>query len=264
MALAQCWEDEVLTDLPWQATRWTGTAPTLSYQDAFLPGGVFPLYHEEANNARAAFHSRHPEAYQQMAAWTAAMGVLFPGEAQSHNGVWPTLFDMDWNLFLRVIFTNFAVRAGTHCVGVTWNVLYIHSIFERHDLETVQNFCARFWSWVVQSPLALHTVVGGHSDEHLKSLCRPGAWLLDSVYTEVLVIVGQRSPNIVYEAVRIVACRRGRRLLSARAWPTRRVVEIVTVFSTSWSIWHDWPSRTIVMSSLFPSRSCWHTLGVDQ
>ena len=119
MALAQCWREEVLTDLPWQATRWTGTAPTLSYQDAFLPGGVFPLYHEEANNARVAFHSRHPEAYQQMAAWTAAMGVLFPGEAQSHDGVWPTLFDLDWNLFLRVIFTNFAVRAGTHCVGVT-------------------------------------------------------------------------------------------------------------------------------------------------
>ena len=136
-----------------------------------------------------------------MAAWTDAVGLLFPSEAQSHDGVWPTLFDMDWNLFLRVIFINFAVKAGTHCVGVTWDVFYIRSILERHDLETVQNFCARFWSWVVQSPLALHTVVGGHSDEHLKALCRPGAWLLDSVYTEVLVIVGQRSPDIVYEAV---------------------------------------------------------------
>ena len=209
MALARC-SSYGLTDLPWRAPRWQGHAATLLYQHTMMHGDQFSLYRDEATKAHIAFHSRHPSAAQQAAAWTASFGWAYPQEAESGNVWWSTLFDLDWNLLIRVIFTRFAYGAHTHCLGVTWNAQLVHAILERHDLETLHSFCASFEYWVVSSPAAAHTVLGGHFDQPLRDLSRPGAWLLDSFYTEVLVVLGERPPNIQYEVV-------GNRALQAMA-----------------------------------------------
>ena len=93
----------------------------------------------------------------------------------------------------------------THCLAVPWTGDFVRIILERHDLDTLLSFRAMYWEWVLQCPAAMFTVQGHHDDRPLRTLCRPGAWLLDSVYTEILVIERLRTTTIIYEAVGNVA-----------------------------------------------------------
>ena len=194
-------EPQRLTSLPWRAPIWNGQAATLIFQLESMPPQLFPRFFSEACQAHAAFLLRHPTADQQADARTAAEGGAYPQEARSGNGVYPTLLDLDWNTILQTVFTRFAETGRTHCLGENWTGDFVRIILQRHDLDTLLSFRAMYWEWVLQCPAAMFSVQGHHDDRPLRDLCRPGAWLLDSVYSEILVIEGLRAPNIIYEVV---------------------------------------------------------------
>ena len=74
-------------------------------------------------------------------------------------------------------------------------------ILERHDLDTLVSFREKYWEWVLRCDAANITVQGQHADRALRHVCKPGAWLLDTVYTEILVIESLRPATIIYEVV---------------------------------------------------------------
>ena len=171
------------------------------FQLEHMPPDLFPRFFREACHARAAFLLRHPTAHGQAVAQNAAEGAPYPQEATSRNGVYATLLDLDWNSLLQTMFTRFAEEGRTHCLGVRWTGDFVRIILERHDLDTLGPFRKNYWEWVLRCDAANITVQGQHADRALRHVCKPGAWLLDTVYTEILVIEGLRPATIIYEVV---------------------------------------------------------------
>ena len=117
-ARARC--DE-MTNLPWRAPPWVGWSPTLAHLETIMiPVEMFPLFHYEINAADVELYRRRPHISEQRAAWSRTSGQAYPEEDVSvynQGGLWLTLCDLDWNLFLRVIFTRFLVRAYGPGIG---------------------------------------------------------------------------------------------------------------------------------------------------
>ena len=193
MAAARCRDG--LVDLPWHAPRWRGNAPTLLNLAQYLSYEVCPLFHWEARLAEDIFHRRHPTAREQRARF-----MFPPMEDHSSSRVWSTLYDLNWDLFVRVVFTRFAERGGTHFLGVVWTWPYMFAILERHGFDDVVAFRDTFLQWVLNNPVALSVMRMAYNDVSLRHLNRPGAWLLDSVYTELLVIRGAHLPSVTHVA----------------------------------------------------------------
>ena len=193
-ARARC--DE-MTNLPWRAPPWVGWSPTLAHLETIMiPVEMFPLFHYEINAADAELYRRRPDITDLRAAWWSTSDQAYPKQDVSvynQGGLWLTLCDLDWNLFLRVIFTRFSVRAyGPGSGGAfahQWTVQRVRGILERLRLSYRTDFCEQFWLWVVSNPAALHLVHASHDDHMLRELSRAGAWLLDSVHTVILVIM---------------------------------------------------------------------------
>ena len=193
-ARARC--DE-MTNLPWRAPPWVGTSPTLAHLETIMiPVEMFPLFHYEINAADVELYRRRPHISEQRAAWSRISGQAYPEEDVSvynQGGLWLTLCDLDWNLFLRVIFTRFLVLAyGPGSGGglaAEWTVQRVAGILERLQLLYFTDFCQQLWLWVVSNPAALYLVRASHDDRMLRELSRAGAWLLDSVHTVILVIM---------------------------------------------------------------------------
>ena len=190
-----------LTSLPWRAPILHGQASTLMFQLEHMPPHLFPRFFREACHAHVAFLLRHPTARGQAVALTAAEGTAYPQEASRGHGVYSTLLDLDWNTILQTLFTRFAETSRTPCLGVPWTGDFVRIILQRHDLDTLVSFRAMYWQWVLQCPAAKTTVQGLHDARPLRHVCKPGAWLLDTVYTEILVIERLRPTTIIYEVV---------------------------------------------------------------
>ena len=91
---------------------------------------------------------------------------------------------------MRVVFTRFAMAARTHFHGVDWNWPFMLSMLERLNFDQFFEFRDMFLWWAVGSTAASAVIAGRHDDNTLRQLNRPGAWLLDSVFTMILVIRG--------------------------------------------------------------------------
>ena len=152
-ARARC--DE-MTDLPWRAPAWVGRSPTLAHLETIMiPVEMFPLFHYEINAADAELYRRRPHISEQRAAWSRISGQAYPEEDVSvynQGGLW--LSSATW-------------------IGICFST----------------DFCEQLWLWVVFNPAALYLVRASHDDRMLRELSRPGAWLLGSAHTVILVIM---------------------------------------------------------------------------
>ena len=200
MARFRCNE---LTQLPWLAPRWDGKCPTLMHLETIMiPREVYPLFHYEINETDLRTINMHPHIERARLDWAERFGRTYPQESAGHmdqGRPWNNMNDLHWNLFLQVIFTRCVLLSTTPARAVVslaaeWNADRFVFILHRLGLADLNLFCEALWHWVVSNREALFLVNAGHDDSTLKELCRPGAWLLDCVHTEVLVILRGRSP----------------------------------------------------------------------
>ena len=81
-----------------------------------------------------------------------------------------------------------------------WTWQYVFAILERLGFDDIRVFRHIFLDWALNNAAALFVMRRAYDDVSLRHLNRPGAWLFDSLYTELLVIRGTHQPNVAHLA----------------------------------------------------------------
>ena len=196
-----------IVQLPWVAPRWDGRCPTLIHlQTIMIPREVYPLFHEETYITDFIQAGRNRGRDWLRAEWAESSGQPYPQESAGHMDLgcpWVNLNDLNWNCFLQVIFTRCVLLAETTpsravvSSAVEWTAARLEGILFRLGLDDLDRFIARLQNWMVSNDAASSLVTAQHEDRSLSELCRPGAWLLDCVFTEILIILANSPPGLL-------------------------------------------------------------------
>ena len=118
----------------------------------------------------------------------------------------PALLEqLPWDDIVRTVFTRAAAMGAQDCRGEEFQVKFLLLVLERQDLATLDGLRRSLAYMATVSPAIQHTLLGQGTDSWLRVVNRPGAYLLDTVYTMVLILCGhltrRRRQNLQYEAV---------------------------------------------------------------
>ena len=170
-----------------------------------LPREQYALLHHEINATDMMLWHLLPDMMRLREEWAERFGQRYPQECAGNMGSespWPNMNDLNWNLFLRVIFTRCVLLTTTPetaaaALARPWTPNRLARILARLGLGDINLFCARLWQWIAQNDAAYDSATGRHDDRSLREICRPGAWLLDCVFTEVVIILSNSAPGLL-------------------------------------------------------------------
>ena len=166
--------------LPWQVPKWVDSGALLTG-----PKGVcsiasklsWPLLHVIA---RELAEGRHPQASPV------------------------TLEDLPWNQIIRTVFTR-AADCMQCCRGQPFEPEFLIRLLEHQNLDTLAGLRQALAHMAAIAPAIRMTMNQQFTANQLRVLTRPGAYLLDTTFTMILIlkqkISAKRLPNLKYEVV---------------------------------------------------------------
>ena len=107
-----------------------------------------------------------------------------------------TLADLPWDAIVRVVFTHAALATGVPYEGnVVDQQVYIE-ILQFHGLDTLAGLADHFERLALSSPAARQVMDLEINPRLLQDNKRPGGWLLDAVYTQHCIMMGNTVENL--------------------------------------------------------------------